>query len=215
MKASRFSPLSRGSFVHVRSESIGWSRRYCAFSAAGRDFHSGAIFVRRCLCLRLGCVSDLDVGAADRLLAGFPDPLEIPRVRTASAYGVVEAIAEAVRQDRVVHGRLAALFLGDREVLEGGHPVAPPVAPVIGDRLEVARASKLLGAEAFGHHASELRDVTLLGCLDEGSLHAEFLQPGCNGSAACRIPVDARHVPTLCARRPRSRWVEECAAWCS
>jgi hypothetical protein len=118
----------------------------------------------------------------------------------------------SVRQDCVVHGRLAALFLGDREVLEGGHPIAPPVAPVVGDRLEVARASKLLGAEAFGHHACKLRDVTLLGCLDEGSLHAELLQPGCNGSAAFRIPVDPRHVPTLCALRPRSRWVEECAA---
>jgi hypothetical protein len=82
---------------------------------------------------------------------------------------VIEAIAEAVRQDGVVHGRLAALYLGDREVLEGGHPVAPPVAPFVGDRLEVARASKLLRAEAFGHLACELRDVTLLGCLDEDS----------------------------------------------
>jgi hypothetical protein len=31
------------------------------------------------------------------------------------------------------------------------------------DRLEVARASKLLGAEAFRHLACELRDATLLG----------------------------------------------------
>ena len=115
MKASRFSPLSRGSFVQVRSESVGWSRRYCAFSASGRDFHSGAIFVffgfGVAPLLRIGCVPDLDIVVADRCLAGFPDPLEIPRVRTVIAYGVVEAIAEAVRQDCVVHGRLAPSFL--------------------------------------------------------------------------------------------------------
>src|SRR5215217_6387901 len=39
---------------------------------------------RRCLCLRLGCVPDLDIVPADRLLAGFPDPLEIPVVRTSN-----------------------------------------------------------------------------------------------------------------------------------
>jgi len=33
---------------------------------------------------------------------------------------VIEAIAEAVRQDGVVHGCLAAVLLGDWEVLEGG-----------------------------------------------------------------------------------------------
>ena len=48
--------------------------------------------------------------AADRLLAGFPDPLEIARVPTANADGVVDAIAEAVRQDGVarVWGRMRA-----------------------------------------------------------------------------------------------------------
>src|SRR5204862_3161932 len=97
-------------------------------------------------------------------------------------YGVVDAIAEAVRHDGVVHGYEAALSLGEREVLVGGHPVAQ----FGGDRLEVARASKLLGAEAFGHLACELRDVTLLGCLDEDSLHAERLQLGRSGSAAFR-----------------------------
>jgi hypothetical protein len=56
----------------------------------------------------------------------------------------------------------------------------------IGDWLEVARASKLLGAEALRHLAFELRDVTLLGCLDEDSLYAEAPQAGCNGSAAFR-----------------------------
>ena len=46
MKASRFSPpLSRSSSVQLRSEIVGWSRRYCAFSASGRDFHSGALLV--------------------------------------------------------------------------------------------------------------------------------------------------------------------------
>ena len=100
------------------------------------------------------------------------------------------------------HGRLAALFLGDWEVLEGGHPVGPPVAPFVGDRLEVARASKLLRAEAFGHLACELRDVTLFGCLDENSLHAERLQLGRSRSAAFRIPLDPRHVATLCGLTP-------------
>ena len=42
--------------------------------------------------------------------------------------------------------------------------------------VEVARPSKLLGAEAFGHLACELGDVTLLGCLDQDPLHAERLQ---------------------------------------
>ena len=98
--------------------------------------------------------------------------------------------------------------LGDREVLEGGHPVAPPVPPFVGDRLEVARASKLLRAEAFGHLACELRDVPLLSYLDEDSLHAERLQFGRSRSAAFRIPLDPRHVPTLCGLGPRSRWVE-------
>ena len=165
---------------------------------------------RRCLCLRLGrlgwlalCVPDLDVVAANAFLAGFLDPLEILPVRTANPQRVIEAIAEAVRQDGVVHGRLAAVFLVDREVLEGRHPVAPPVAPVVCHLLEVARASELLRAEACGHLACELRDVPLLGCLDEGSLNAERLQLGRSRSAAFRIPLDPRHVPTLCALSPR------------
>jgi len=133
------------------------------------------------------------VVAADRCLAGFPDPLEIACVRTANTYGVVNAIAEAVRQDGVVHVSVAAVSFGAREVLVGGHPVAQ----FGGDRLEVARASKLLGAEAFGHLACELRDVTLLGCLDEDSLHAERLQLGRDGSAAFGIPLNLRHGLTL------------------
>jgi hypothetical protein len=100
-----------------------------------------------------------------------------------------------VRQDGVVHGNEAALSLGEREMLVGGHPVTQ----FGGDRIEVARASKLLGTEAFGHLACELRDVTLLGCLDEDSLHAERLQLGRSRSAAFRIPLNPRHVPTLCA----------------
>src|SRR4051794_24360741 len=131
--------------------------------------------------------------AANRVLTGFTNPLEIPRVRTADTYRVVDAITEAVRQDGVVHGYLAALSLGAREVLVGRHPVAQ----LGGDRLEVARASKLLGAEALVHLACELRDVTLLGCLDEDFFRAERLQLGCYRSAAFRIPVNPRHVPTL------------------
>src|SRR3954451_3257317 len=79
-----------------------------------------------------------------------------------------------------------------------------PVGQLGGDRLEVARPPQLLGAEAFGHLACELRDVTLLGCLDEDSLHAERLQLGCSRSAAFRIPLNPRHAPTLFALRPRS-----------
>lgn len=48
--------------------------------------------------------------AADRFLAGFPDPLEIPRIRTANTYGVVDAIAETVRKDGVVHVSVATLL---------------------------------------------------------------------------------------------------------
>ena len=131
--------------------------------------------------------------AADRLLAGFPDPLEIARVRTANTYGVVDAIAEAVRQDGVVHLSVAAVALGERVVLVGGHPVAQ----FGGYRIEVARASKLLGAEAFGHLACDLRDVTPLGRLDEDSLHAERLGLRCSGLAALGIPRNPRHVATL------------------
>src|SRR6476469_8577290 len=116
---------------------------------------------------------------------------------------MVDAIAKAMRQDGVVHGRLAAIFLVDREVLEGGHPVAPPVAPVVGHLREVRRAPELLRAEAFRHLACELRDVTLLSGPDELTLlHAERLQLGCNDSAAFRIPLDPRHVPTLCGLTP-------------
>src|SRR3954470_14920797 len=112
-----------------------------------------------------------------------------------------------MRQDGVFHGRLAAVFLVDREMLERGYPVAPPVAPVGGDLREVRRAPDLLRAEAFGHLACELRDVTLLSCPDElALLHAERLQLGCNGSAAFKIPLDSRHVPTLCGLTPRGRW---------
>jgi hypothetical protein len=109
MKASRFSPVSRGSSVQVRSEIVWWSRRYCAFSASGRDFHSGAFVffgfgvaasasgsvssTGSPVCLDGGDdgrdltalrVPGQDIVAADHFLAGFPDPLEIPPVRTAN-----------------------------------------------------------------------------------------------------------------------------------
>jgi hypothetical protein len=97
--------------------------------------------------------------------------------------------------------RRAAVFLGEREVLEGG----TPVAQFGSDWLEVARASKFLGAEAFGRLACELRDVTLLGCLDEDSRHAERLQLGRSRSAAFRIPLDPRHVPNvMCSETPQA-----------
>src|SRR5581483_1219231 len=78
----------------------------------------------------------------------------------------------------------------------GGHPVAQ----LGGDWLEVGRSSKLHGTEAPGHLAFELRDVTLLGCLDEDSLNAERLQPGRNRSAAFEIALNSRHHGTLRAR---------------
>ena len=110
MKASRLSPVSRGSSVQARSEIVWWSRRYCAFSASGRDVHSGAFFVffgigvvasasgfglLDRLAGRLDggddgrdlaalWVPDLDSVAADPFLPGFPDPLEIPLMRTAN-----------------------------------------------------------------------------------------------------------------------------------
>jgi len=115
-----------------------------------------------------------------------------------------------LREDGVVHRSVTAVFLGEREVLVGRTPVAPG-----GDRLEVARPSKLLGAEAFGHLASDLRDVALLGCLDEDSLHAERLQLGCGGSAAFRIPLNPRHFATLRALRPRSVGSSDMAAACA
>jgi hypothetical protein len=111
MKASRFSPLSRGSSVQVRSEIVWWSRRCCAFSASDSDFHSGAFFVFigfsvAASASRLGllgglagrlddgddgrdlaalCVPGQDIVATDPFLAGLPDPLEIAPVRPANS----------------------------------------------------------------------------------------------------------------------------------
>ena len=111
----------------------------------------------------------------------------------AAAPGVVDAIAEAMRKDGVVNLSVTAILLREREVLVGGSPVAE----FGGDRLEVALASKLHGAEALGQLASNLRDVAALGSLDEDSLHAKRLQLGRGGSAAFRIPLNPRHLPTL------------------
>lgn len=135
--------------------------------------------------------------AADRFLAGLLDRREIFRVRAANLYGVVDAVAEAMRQDGVPDHSVLALSPGAREVLVGGTPVA-----IWGDWIEVPRASKLLGAEAFGHLAFELRDVTLFGRLDEDPLHAERPQLGCDGSAALRIQLNLRHIPKLGALSP-------------
>src|SRR5437870_5543881 len=96
-------------------------------------------------------------------------------------------------QDGVVHISVPAVSLGAREVLVGGHPVAQ----LLGDRVEVARAAKLLGAEASRHPACELCDVTLLGCLDQDSLYAACLQFGCDGSTAFRIALTHGHVATV------------------
>ena len=58
--------------------------------------------------------------AADCLLAGFTDPLKIACVPTPNADGVVDAIAEPVREDGVVHLSVTAVFLRDGEMLVGG-----------------------------------------------------------------------------------------------
>jgi len=50
-----------------------------------------------------------------------------------------------VREDGVVHLSVTAVLLREREMLVGG----TPVAVFVGDRLEVPRASELLGAEAI------------------------------------------------------------------
>src|SRR4051794_21480563 len=106
---------------------------------------------------------------ADRTLARLFYPLEVALVRTVSTDRVIDAITETVRQDGVVHGDLATVSLGHRKVFVGRHPVAR----VWGDRLEMGRSAKLLRAEAFGHLACELGDVTLLGSLNQDSLYAE------------------------------------------
>ena len=152
-----------------------------------RLFRTGPFFCQAC--------------PSERLLAGSPDPLEIPPVRTTNGDGVVEAIAEAVREDGVVHRSAAAVPLRDREVLVGRHPVTQ----LRGDRLEVGRSAELFGAEAAGHLACELRDVTLLRCPDQDSLHTELLQLGCHGPAAPGIKLELRH--DLPARRlSAARW---------
>src|SRR4051812_19343653 len=55
------------------------------------------------------------VVAADRVLTGLPNPLEIARVRTAVTYRVVDAITEAVRQADVVHVSLPPTLLESGE----------------------------------------------------------------------------------------------------
>ena len=94
----------------------------------------------------------------------------------------------------------AALSLGDRKVLVGRHAVAQAGR----DRHEVARPSELLRAEAFGHLAHELRDVSLLGCPDESSLGPERPQLGCRRSAALRVRLKASPRPNVIGSGTRS-----------
>jgi len=85
------------------------------------------------------------------------------------AYAVVELVAEAVSKDRVVDG-LAAPFLlfWDWVMLES----RLPVVPLVSARCEVTGTAELLRAEALGHSARQLRDVTKLCSSDEGALDA-------------------------------------------
>ena len=68
-------------------------------------------------------------------------------------------------------------LVGAREVLVGGHPGLPPVTQVVSALFEVTPPPSSSGQRHFGHHACELRDVTLLSRPNQLSRHAERLQP--------------------------------------
>jgi hypothetical protein len=92
--------------------------------------------------LRWRCARDLRffVLAADRFFAGFLDSREIFGVRTTFPYGVVDAIAEPVREDGVVHLSVAAVLLGFREMLVGGIAwMRTPVTPSFFNSAATAR----------------------------------------------------------------------------
>lgn len=86
-----------------------------------------------------------------------------------------------------------ALSLRPRIVLVRRHPVRQFGS----DGLEVTRAAKLLRAQAFGHFARKLRDVTLLGGGKEDTRDAKCPQLRSRGAATLWIEVFAGHRPML------------------
>jgi hypothetical protein len=102
-------------------------------------------------------------------LASFSDSRKISLDGQPLAYEVIKLVAETVSKYRVVDGLQATFLLRDWVMLEG----RLPVVPLIGARCEVTRTAQLLGAEALGHPARHLRDVTKLCCLDERAFDAQ------------------------------------------
>lgn len=94
----------------------------------------------------------LDALAPGRLLASLSDSRKIFLGGQPIAYGVVELVAEAVSEDRVVDGLAAPFSLRDWVMLEG----RLPVVPLVSARCEVTRTAQLLRTEALGHLARQL-----------------------------------------------------------
>ena len=80
-------------------------------------------------------------------------------MRAVDASGVVDPVAEAVRQQGIVDCAMPALGLRTGEVLVRGHPVGECGI----HRFEVTSTSTLLRAEAFRHLTSNLGNVAGLG----------------------------------------------------
>lgn len=111
----------------------------------------------------------LDVLAPSGRLSNSSDSFEILLDGQPMAYEVVELVAEAVSKDRVIDGPAAPVLLRDRVMLEG----RLPVVPLVSARCEVTRTAQLLGAEALGHPALHLCDVTKLRSSDEDAPDAQ------------------------------------------
>ena len=130
--------------------------------AAPINGHGAAVEAPRSIVVRL-------LVACDRLFACPCDPFKVLRVRTPGTDGVIDAVAKAVRKDRVVDRFPTAVLFGDWEVFVSRHPIAQ----LESDRLKVRRPSEFFRAAARRHLASEFGDVSLLGCSDENLLRAE------------------------------------------
>jgi hypothetical protein len=152
----------------------------------------------------MGGVDALALGGR---LANISDSRKVFLDRQPIAYEVVELVAEAVSEDRVVDGLAAPFYLRDWVMLESRFPVVPLVSA----RCEVTRTPQLLRTEALGHPACHLRDVTKLCGSNEGALDAqgpEFLGRFCT---SCRVQRWSGHTRRLSAPNPQS---EESLAIC-
>src|SRR4051794_29002002 len=92
MKASRFSPLSRGSFVQVRSEIVGWSRRYCGLLGVRLGLQLRLLL--RLLRLRRRCRKAIEEDATDEGVALLA---VAPRLVRPSAIGDRRVVEEVLR----------------------------------------------------------------------------------------------------------------------